>query len=179
MSKYLIVVDMQNDFICGALGTPEAEAIVGRVIEKIESSIGKRNIIFTMDTHYKDYHDTLEGKNLPVAHCIHETPGWEIAPELLEIFQEDGPAPVKVQKNTFGSVELAALLLEADKKEKIEEMELIGLCTDICVISNALLLKAHFPEAKIKVDPSCCAGVNEGSHNNALEAMKMCHIEIL
>ena len=179
MSKYLIVVDMQNDFINGALGTAEAEKIVSNVKKKISESIGNRNIYFTMDTHYPDYLDTAEGKKLPVAHCIYETDGWQIARELLDPFYGKGLIPDMVVKKTFGSVELAHTLTELDKKEKIEEIELIGLCTDICVISNALLLKAFFPEANISVDASCCAGVTPDSHKNALEAMNMCHIDIV
>ena len=179
MSKYLIVVDMQNDFISGTLGTEEAKDIVGRVKDKIAGAVGNSNIIFTMDTHTGDYLDTMEGQILPVMHCISETEGWQIAPGLLEILQSKGVKPDIIQKPTFGSVELAAGLKEIDKRSKIEEIELVGLCTDICVISNALLLKAFFPEAKIKVDASCCAGVTQASHNNALESMKMCHIEIV
>jgi len=176
MNRYLIVVDMQNDFISGALGTDEAEMIVPRVRDKIEESIGKRSIYFTMDTHYDDYLETNEGKNLPVPHCINETEGWKIAQELLDVFYGKGLKPAKIIKKTFGSVELAHILKAKNQKEKIEEIELVGLCTDICVISNALLLKAFLPEARISVDGACCAGVTPESHENALQAMKMCQI---
>jgi nicotinamidase-related amidase len=179
MNKYLIVVDMQNDFISGALGTDEAKAIVPKVKEKIEKSIGNMNIYFTLDTHYENYLETAEGKNLPVKHCLYETEGWQIAQELSDIFQTDIPMPNKIIKKTFGSADLADMLKNLDKEEKIEEIELVGLCTDICVISNALLIKAFLPEVKITVDASCCAGVTPASHKNALGAMKMCHIEIV
>ena len=169
---------MQNDFISGALGTGEAKAIVRNVKEKIMKSIGNRAIFFTMDTHGSDYLDTIEGKKLPVPHCIEDTDGWQIAPELLAPFGDEGQGPVKIIKRTFGSAELAGELKKCDEKEKIEQIELIGLCTDICVISNALVLKAFFPEVEISVDASCCAGVTPEGHKNALSAMKMCHIDI-
>jgi len=179
MNKYLIVVDMQNDFISGSLGTDEAKAILPAVKEKIEGAIGNRRIYFTKDTHSGDYLETLEGKILPVPHCIKDTEGWEIARELLDVFVSRELKPACIEKKTFGSVELAHMLECIDKKEKIEEIELMGLCTDICVISNALLLKAFFPGIKISVDASCCAGVTPDSHENALVAMKMCQIEIV
>lgn len=179
MNKYLIVVDMQNDFISGSLGTDEAKAILPAVREKIATAACDRGVFFTMDTHYDDYLATREGKNLPVPHCIEGTEGWKIAQELLDAAEGGGCEPVKIIKNTFGSAELARILTELDKKERIEEIELIGLCTDICVISNALVLKAFLPEANIRIDASCCAGVTPASHENALSAMKMCHIEII
>lgn len=179
MDKYLIVVDMQNDFISGALGTAEAMAILPKVKEKIKNSIGSRKIYFTMDTHFDDYLTTVEGKNLPVPHCIKDTEGWQIADGLLEGFGGSDGEPEIVLKNTFGAVGLAQKLQDADQKGKTAEIELVGLCTDICVISNALLLKAFLPEAYIRVDASCCAGVTPESHNTALEAMKMCHIDII
>lgn len=167
MAKVLIVVDMQNDFVDGALGTKEAGQIVPCVISKVESAVNNNDgIIFTKDTHYSDYLDTAEGKNLPVMHCIKGSKGWEIIPELSRY------ADKVVEKNTFGSINLPK------KVENYDEIELIGLCTDICVISNALLLKAYFPEKNISVDASCCAGVTPESHNNAIEAMKMCQIKI-
>ena len=177
MSKYLIVVDMQKDFINGSLGTGEAEKIVGKVKDKIEKAANERKVFFTMDTHGTDYLETMEGKILPVSHCVENTEGWQVVPELLEALKNKGLTPNMVRKKTFGSVELANILKGLDEKEKIEEIEIIGLCTDICVISNALLLKAFFPEVKIKVDPACCAGVTPASHENAIEAMKMCHID--
>ena len=171
MRNYLIVVDMQNDFIDGALGTKEAEAIVEKVAEKIRAFDGE--VIFTRDTHGEEYLSTLEGKNLPVVHCVRGSEGWKIR-EGLEAIR---PAAV-IDKPTFGSAELGALLAQRDLEEKIGEICVIGLCTDICVISNALLIKAFLPEVKISVDSSCCAGVTPESHENALSAMKMCQIEI-
>ena len=166
---YLIVVDMQKDFVDGALGTPMAQAIVPAVIEKIKNFKGK--ILFTRETHPENYLDTQEGKNLPVPHCIKGTEGWEIIKELREYCQEP-----PIDKPTFGSMELAEKLTE--EKEEISSVTLIGLCTDICVISNALLIKAALPEVPVYVDASCCAGVTEQSHKNALEAMKVCQIHI-
>ena len=169
--NYLIVVDMQTDFVSGALGTKEAQAITGKVREKIRSFDGK--VIFTRDTHESNYLSTQEGKNLPVEHCIRGTDGWQIVPELRELVS--GPV---IDKPTFGSTELAALLAAENEREPVESVELIGLCTDICVISNALLLKAQLPEVPVTVDASCCAGVTPESHKNALNAMKMCQIQI-
>lgn len=171
MQDILIVVDMQNDFIDGALGTKEAAAIVPKVEEKIRSFTGK--IIFTRDTHEENYMDTQEGKNLPVPHCIRGTRGWQISGKLQKFCQEE-----PVNKETFGSVELGCILKEEHQKDPIASVTLIGLCTDICVISNALLIKAFLPEVKIIVDASCCAGVTPESHRNALEAMKTCQITV-
>lgn len=174
--KILLVIDMQKDFITGALGTKEARTIVSKVQDKISEyrSMGYP-VIFTRDTHAENYLDTEEGRNLPVVHCIEGTPGWELASEL-EVADS-----VIVNKPSFGSLKLADLIREKYTKEGAEqpELELIGICTDICVISNAMILKAYFPEAKISVDASCCAGVTPQSHVNALEAMKMCHIQII
>ena len=171
MKQFLIVVDMQKDFIDGSLGTPEAVAILPKVAEKVRSFEGE--IIFTRDTHETDYMSTLEGKNLPVPHCIRGTAGWEIAPELTAI--RNGTV---IDKPTFGSVELGKLLVAANTEEPIEKVTLVGLCTDICVLSNALLIKAHLPEVEVAVDASCCAGVTPESHLTALAAMKMCQIAI-
>ena len=172
--KYLIVVDMQKDFITGSLGTKEAQAIQAGVVEKVRTYEGK--VIFTRDTHGADYLDTQEGKKLPVKHCIRNEEGWHLADELKDLQEKTG---WKVyDKPTFGSVELATELKKESEQTAIEEIELCGLCTDICVISNALLLKAFLPEAPIVVDAKCCAGVTPESHQNALEAMKMCQIEI-
>ena len=171
MKKYLIVVDMQNDFIDGSLGTKEAEAIVDKVAEKIRGFDG--DVIFTRDTHTPDYLDTQEGKRLPVVHCVKDSKGWLIR-EGLEAIR---PALI-LDKPTFGSAELGAMLAQRDLEEKIDSITLVGLCTDICVISNALLLKAFLPETPIAVDAACCAGVTPESHRNALAAMKMCQIEI-
>ena len=161
--KVLIVVDMQNDFIDGALGTKEAVAIVPNVIETIKGFEG--TILYTKDTHFDDYMDTQEGKNLPVSHCIKGTDGWNLA--------EDIEAVKCPQDKVFGDY-LQRLAIEED----IEEITLVGLCTDICVISNALLVKAYLPEVPVAVLQDCCAGVTPESHKNALEAMKMCQIEV-
>lgn len=170
MKKYLLVIDMQKDFVDGSLGTAEAQAIVPAVAEKIRRFEGE--VIFTQDTHGENYMETQEGKFLPVLHCIKGTPGHEVIPELQEFL-----ADAKVfLKGTFGSVDLAAYL--SKRAEEIESIELIGLCTDICVISNAVLIKSFFPEIELSVDASCCAGVTPQSHKNALEAMKMLQIEI-
>lgn len=171
MQKILIVVDMQNDFIDGALGTKEAQAIVSNVVEKVKAFDGK--IIFTRDTHFENYMDTQEGKNLPVPHCIKGTSGWEIC-DALKAYCMEAP----IDKITFGSKELGPMLVSLDKEESIESITLIGLCTDICVISNAMISKAYLPEVPITVDASCCAGVTPESHKNALEAMKICQIAV-
>lgn len=174
MSKMLLVIDMQNDFVSGALGTEEAKAIVPKVIEKIKNYKGQ--ILYTRDTHGEDYLETQEGKNLPVVHCVYGTEGWELIDEINEIAKANNS--LIFDKPTFGSLALAGCLNGIHKVAKIDELELVGLCTDICVISNALLLKATMPDVKITVDASCCAGVTPESHQNALEAMKMCQIEI-
>ena len=166
MKKTLIVVDMQKDFIDGALGTEEAVGIVENVKKKIELYQQQgAEIIFTRDTHQKDYLNTNEGKYLPVEHCIEGTKGWEIW-EGLEV-----PGAVYVNKPTFGYLDW--------KDYKLEEVELVGLCTDICVVSNALILKAVYPEMKVTVDASCCAGVTPESHMAALTTMKMCQVEVI
>ena len=171
MNKLLVVVDMQVDFVTGALGTEEARAIVPKVVEKVRSAIAAgTDVIFTQDTHGQDYLNTQEGRNLPVPHCIKGSEGWAVIPELREFTR----GRMMVEKPTFGSVALgqAAAAMEYD------EIELIGLCTDICVISNAMVLKANLPETPISVDAACCAGVTPASHLNALEAMKMCQIAV-
>ena len=166
MKKTLIVVDMQKDFIDGALGTQEAVAIVDNVKKKIEEYRANGDeIIFTRDTHQADYMNTNEGKHLPVEHCIEGTDGWKIG-EGLEV-----PGAIYVNKPTFGYLNWADY--------KLEEVELIGLCTDICVVSNALIIKAVYPEIKVTVDASCCAGVTPESHNAALTTMKMCQVEVI
>ena len=171
MQELLIVVDMQNDFIDGALGTAEAVNIVEKVQEKILGFHGR--VIFTRDTHEEHYMDTQEGRKLPVPHCIRGSKGWEISPALTDLVRE---APM--DKPTFGSAELGKLLTAANAEDPISRITLIGLCTDICVISNALLIKAFLPEVEIAVDAACCAGVTVESHKNALAAMKMCQITV-
>ena len=170
--KALIVVDMQNDFIDGALGTPEALSIVPFVREKVMHFDGL--VIFTRDTHFENYLSTREGKNLPVPHCIKGTQGWEIADSLKELTK----GRTIIDKPTFGSTELQNLIVNEHEKTPFEEIELVGLCTDICVISNAMLIKAALPEVNVTVDSSCCAGVTPESHENALSAMKMCQITV-
>ena len=171
MQELLIVVDMQNDFIDGALGTAEAVEIVPRVAEKIRSFPGK--VLFPRDTHPENYLETQEGKNLPVVHCVKGTPGWEIRPELMALCRTE-----PIDKPTFGSTRLGEALLELNTLDPIGSVTLVGLCTDICVISNALLVKAFLPEVPVIVDAACCAGVTPVSHRNALEAMKVCQIKV-
>ena len=173
MKKLLIVVDMQNDFVDGALGTKEAEAIVDNVAKKISDFDG--DIYATYDTHFGNYMDTSEGKKLPVPHCIKDTAGWQLNEKVQTALDKKGYT--KVEKITFGSVDLPQII--ADKYKEEIEIELIGLCTDICVVSNALLLKAHFPDIKISVDSSCCAGVTPEKHKAALETMSSCQIDVL
>lgn len=169
--KLLVVVDMQKDFVDGALGTAEAVAIVPKVREKIEGCRAAGwTVVFTRDTHTPDYLTTQEGRNLPVPHCIQGTPGWEIVPELAT------EGCLILDKPTFGSQQLAHY---AAGLQDLEEVQLVGLCTDICVISNALLVKAAAPEVPVSVDGACCAGVTPASHANALAAMAMCQVKIL
>ena len=172
MKNILIVVDMQNDLIDGALGTKEADAIVPKVEEKIRNFDGE--VFFTRDTHETYYLETQEGKNLPVKHCIRDTEGWQIRKEL-DVLRKTDP----VDKETFGSTDLAGELTMIDEDEGIGSITLVGLCTDICVISNALLIKASLPEVPICVDATCCAGVTLESHENALKAMEACQIRII
>ena len=173
--KVLVVVDMQNDFVEGTLGTKEACAIVPDVVKMIEEFDGK--IVATRDTHMEDYMDSQEGKNLPVIHCVKGTDGWKINSEIQKALDER--QAVVIDKPTFGSVELGEYVRKLDREEPVEEILLIGVCTDICVISNALLLKAYLPEVPVKVAASYCAGVTPEQHAQALEAMKPCQIEIV
>ncbi len=166
----LVVVDMQKDFIDGALGTKEAVAIVDKVAGLVRGFDGE--VVFTRDTHHENYLQTQEGKKLPVVHCIEGTDGWKLD-KKLEALRLDGRKVF--DKPTFGSMELAAYL---QTLKALESVTLVGLCTDICVISNALLIKAALPEVAVSVVESCCAGVTPESHQNALAAMKMCQIEI-
>lgn len=180
--EILVVVDMQNDFVDGALGTKEAVEIVPKVAEKIRLFMDgtDRRVLYTRDTHEEDYMNTQEGRHLPVRHCIRGTKGWEICPEI-ELLRKEEP----IDKPTFGSPALGQLLkaqdadLKKQGKEGITSVTLVGLCTDICVISNALLAKAFLPETPVIVDASCCAGVTVESHQNALQAMNMCQIQIV
>lgn len=177
--KILVVIDMQNDFIDGSLGTPEAVQIVPKVVEKIRAWTGP--VYATQDTHFPDYLETQEGQVLPVEHCIQGTHGWNLEPSVRKALTEEAArndSTLYVTKTTFGSRDLAEILAERGKTEEIEEIQLVGLCTDICVISNALVLKAFLPDVPLAVDASCCAGVNPESHRNAIDAMKMCQIRI-
>ncbi len=177
MSKLLVVVDMQNDFIDGALGTKEAAEILDNVVNKIRDYEKNGNpILFTMDTHYDNYLETQEGKNLPVKHCIAHTKGWEINDKIRCILERNN---YKIyEKNTFGSGELARDLLNG-VYNNVTYIEIVGICTDICVITNAMLIKTLLPEVPVTVDAACCAGVTPESHKNALEAMKMCQVKII
>lgn len=168
----LVVIDMQTDFVDGALGTLEAVAILPKVVEKIKAFDGL--ILATRDTHGPDYLQTAEGKKLPVAHCIRGTAGWELHPQIAPLIKTE-----PVDKPTFGSVALAHKLAALHEQTPLHSIELVGLCTDICVISNALLLKATLPEVPIVVDAACCAGVSPASHSQALGAMAVCQIEII
>lgn len=172
MQNILLVIDMQNDFIDGALGTREAVAIVPNVKKKIEEFEGK--VIFTRDTHEESYMDTQEGKNLPVPHCIRGTKGWEIREELDKLRNT-----TPIDKVTFGSSELGPELLKLNAEEEIGSITFIGLCTDICVISNVMIAKAFLPEVPIYVDANCCAGVSVESHENALKAMEVCQVKVI
>ncbi len=174
MKKILIVVDMQKDFVDGALGSPEAQDIVGNVVNKIDKFDG--DIIATYDTHPENYMETQEGKNLPVPHCIKGTDGWKLDSRVQSAL--DKREYKTIEKPTFGSTELVEYIKANYNPQEIE-IELIGLCTDICVVSNALLMKASFLETKVSVDASCCAGVTPDSHNAALTTMKMCQVNVI
>ena len=174
--KLVVVVDMQKDFIDGALGTDEAPKIIERCDYRIRKAVEDGDIVvFTRDTHGDDYDETEEGKNLPVPHCIKGTPGWQIVPELQNLAPN---APV-IDKETFGSRNLGELAAELVYKGDIDEVLLFGLCTDICVISNAFIIKAFCPNLPIYVDASCCAGVTPASHEGAVKAMETCHIHVI
>ena len=167
MKEALIIVDMQKDFVDGALGTSEAVAIVPKLVEKLSKT--SKDLFFTQDTHFENYLQTQEGKFLPVEHCIKNSEGWQIIPELDPFVKK---AVRIVEKNSFGSMELPKFLSDYDS------FELVGLCTDICVISNAMILKAAYPEKPISIDSKCCAGVSIESHERALESMKTCQFVI-
>ena len=175
MRDYLIVVDMQVDFVSGVLGTPEAQKIVPTVVRRVEAAAERgERVIFTRDTHQSDYMETQEGRKLPVPHCIEGSDGWQLIEELIPLAAD---CPV-FDKPTFGSTALAEYLREKNTGEGVGKITLIGVCTDICVISNALLLKAGLPECEIYVDAACCAGVTPDSHETALRAMTACQITV-
>lgn len=171
MRQFLVVVDVQKDFVDGALGTKEAVGIVPNVVKKIKNFSG--DIFVTYDTHFDNYMETSEGKKLPVPHCIKGTDGWKLNDQVQEALSDKDY--VAVEKRTFGSVALPEFIREKAGEEEFT-VELVGLCTDICVVSNALVLKANFPEMEIMVDAGCCAGVTPESHQAALTTMKMCQI---
>ncbi len=173
----LAIVDVQNDFVTGTLGTKEAEAIIEPLINKINSFDGI--VLLTKDTHDKNYLSTQEGRKLPVEHCIKGTPGWEIDSRVMEAIKKKGLDYEIFEKDTFGSLSLGEHIVKLHNEGKVKRIEFAGLCTDICVISNALLVKAMLPEVPIRVDASCCAGVTPESHEAALIAMKSCQIEII
>ena len=173
MKKILVVVDMQNDFVDGALGTKEAQNIVKNVAEKIKSY---DDIFVTYDTHFENYTETSEGRKLPVPHCIKGTQGWKLNAEIQQALSDK--KYTQVEKITFGSVDLPKLISEYAEDEDFS-VELVGLCTDICVVSNALILKANFPEKEITVDATCCAGVSPQTHKASLDTMRCCQINII
>lgn len=174
MKHFLVVVDIQKDFVDGALGSAEALEIIGPSVERISAFDGE--IFVTFDTHFENYSETAEGKKLPVPHCIKGTPGWELNSSIADALAQK--SFTAVEKLTFGSVELPDLIRRSAADEDFD-ITLIGLCTDICVVSNAMILKANFPEKQIYVDSSCCAGVTVDSHNAALLTMKMCQINVI
>lgn len=174
MKKFLVVVDMQKDFVDGSLGTKEAVAIVPNVVKKINDFEG--DIFVTYDTHFDNYMNTSEGKKLPVPHCIKGTDGWKLDAKVEAALS--GKKYIPVEKITFGSVDLPDMIFKAADGEDFS-IELVGLCTDICVVSNTLILKANYPEKEITVDSSCCAGVTPESHDAALTTMKMCQINVI
>ena len=174
MKHLLVVVDIQKDFVDGALGTAEAVAIVENAAKKIREFDGE--IFVTYDTHFENYMETAEGAKLPVPHCIKETEGWELNADIADALADK--KYTAVEKITFGSTELPELVKKAVGDEDFD-LTLIGLCTDICVVSNALILKANFPEKEVYVDAACCAGVTVDTHNAALTTMKMCQINVI
>ena len=171
MRDLLVVVDMQNDFIDGALGTKEAVAIVDHVVEKVKNFEG--TVLFTRDTHFENYMETQEGRNLPVPHCIKGTEGWMIRKELEALRTTQA-----IDKVTFGSMEFGPMLQKMNEEDPINTITFVGLCTDICVISNVMIAKAFLPEVPIIVDAKGCAGVSVETHNNALAAMEVCQIKV-
>lgn len=171
----LIVVDMQNDFVSGALGSEKAKGIVSNVEKRVAQAVREgEKVLFTRDTHGENYLETQEGGKLPIPHCIAGTQGWEIIPELQAYAKE---CPV-VDKPTFGSRKLGELLAELNRIERLERITFVGLCTDICVISNAMVAKAFLPETPLVVEAACCAGVTPESHENALKALEMCQVQV-
>lgn len=185
--KVLVIVDMQNDFIYGSLGTPEAQTIVPVMVERLKEYEQEHPLVlFTKDTHYNNYMDTQEGKNLPIPHCIEDTTGWSICKSISSVvdrnpnfyfYSDDDILHSRIYKNTFSSIRLAEVIDEYE--DHIDEVIFMGVCTDICVVSNALLVKAYCPELKITVDASCCAGTALENHKAALQVMKCCQINVI
>lgn len=172
MAKALIIVDMQKDFVTGALGTKEAQAMLPRLLKKLDAIVaeGAIDLIFTQDTHSDNYLDTQEGRNLPITHCIKKSDGWQIVPELQKFTQR---AKAVIEKKAFGSTRLPSLL------KQYEVVEFAGVCTDICIISNALLIKAFYPEQRVQIDAACCAGSTPEAHQKALDVMANCQCKII
>lgn len=177
MEEVLVIVDVQNDFISGVLGTKEAEAIIEPLVNKINSFNGI--VLLTKDTHEKNYLSTQEGQKLPVVHCIRGTSGWEIDSRVMEAINKRGLEYKVFEKGTFGSISLGEHLVKLYNEGKVKQIEFVGVCTDICVVSNALLVKAMLPEVPIWVDAACCAGVTPEAHEAALTTMKSCQIDII
>ena len=188
--RYVIVVDMQRDFVTGPLGSPEAQEAANQIIKRIpEYNDGNTRVIFTQDTHYNDtYDESIEGQKLPVKHCIITTPGWEVIPEITEALKDFPNCNIlpyvfenHIQKETFGSLDLINALYENEDAYgmPVEEIIIVGVCTDICVVSNCLMLKAAFPNVPIKIIDSCCAGTTIENHNAAMRTMSQCHIDII
>lgn len=174
MKHFLVVVDIQNDFVDGALGTKEAQSIIANSVNKIENFDGE--IFVTLDTHFENYLETSEGKKLPVVHCVKGTKGFELNEKIAKALRNK--TYTLVEKPTFGSLELPKLIREKAGDREFD-VTLIGLCTDICVVSNALILKANFLDSEIYVDSSCCAGVSVATHNSALDTMRCCQINVI
>lgn len=172
MAKALIIIDMQNDFVTGPLGTKEASEMVPRLVEKLEAIVeeGAVDLIFTQDTHADNYLETQEGRNLPVKHCIKKTDGWQIIPELQKFTPR---AKAVIEKKAFGSTRLPSLI------KPYEVIEFAGVCTDICIVSNALLVKAFYPEQRVQIDAACCAGSSPDAHQKALDVMRNCQCKII
>lgn len=185
--QVLCLIDLQNSFIDGSLGSPEAQEIVHKVVDKINNYPNKNNtlVLFTKDTHYDDYLDTLEGSILPIKHCIENTPGWSINKDVERAvksnrflsYSSDKIINSRVYKNTFGSDDLRDFFVKF--KDKIESVEFVGLCTDVCVVSNVLMTRQTLPNTEITVDASCCAGTTPDKHEAALEVMKSCQINVI
>lgn len=174
-TKVLVIVDVQNDFVDGALGSPEAEKIIPALVEKIRNFDG--DIFVTMDTHGENYLDTFEGERLPIPHCIRKTDGWRLYPAVKEALK--GKDVAYCYKNTFGASTLGDDIVYFGAATCVPDIEIVGLCTDICVIANALLLRTYFPNSKITVDSACCAGTTVEKHKAALDVMRSCQIDVI